>query len=97
MDGVKTGGFFAIGPFGDPGGGINDGGIGEATGFVNVHSSTPLAPSLAAKKSAVSDDAMNAGFELPPPGLISAANSVPGLSAVLFHNSTPLLPLLAEK
>ena len=76
---------------------MNDGGIGVETGFVRVHSSMPLVPSLAAKKRAVSDDAMNAGFELPRPGLMSAANSVPGLSAELFHNSTPLVPLLAEK
>ena len=59
MDGVKTGGFFAVGPFGDPGGGINECGIGEEAGFFKVHSSMPLAPSLVAKKSAVSDDAMN--------------------------------------
>ena len=97
MDGVKTGGVFAFGPFGDPGGGINDGGIGEVTGFFSVHSSTPFVPSLAAKKRAVSVDVVNSGFELPAPGLMSAANSVPGLSAVLFHNSMPLVPLLAEK
>jgi hypothetical protein len=52
---------------------------------------------LAAKNSVVSDAWMKDGFELPAPGLISAASTVSGPNAVLRHNSRPLTPLSAEK
>ena len=78
-----------------PGGRMNDGGIDAATGFESVHSSVPLAPSLAAKNSVVAEDAMYAGLELPAPGRMSLTRTVPATWPLLRQSSTPLVPSLA--
>ena len=53
------------------------------------HSSVPLAPSSAVKKSVPSDVRQVRGLELPVPGLMSLTRTVPAAVPSLFHSSSP--------
>ena len=55
----------------------------------------PLLPSVALKNSVPFTFVREFGFELPPPGLMSATRVV--VVPSLFHSSRPLLPSFALK
>ena len=97
MDGVKLPGPLTVGPIGDPGGGMNDGGLAAGTGFDSDHSSCPLVPSLAAKTNVVPRLVMALGFEPTAPGRISLTKTVVLPAIPLLNNSRPFTPSSAEK
>ena len=68
-----------------------------ATGFFSAHSSLPLVPLSALKKSVVPAPVMNDGFDPAVPARMSDTKTVPGENPVLFHNSRPWASVTAEK